>query len=180
MVYIYSVSTRGAAKGGPGGSGPTPCDLPSTIFRILCALLQHGSGSGLILGWYFATYQPQYAKMFTRGLPLRKSWVRHWYQPLYTISCRCLNPRRHSPFRHPSRHRGRGGDWCDPPRDWLMDELELRLKNQRVACHETKLLTPEFKVLGQPVTCEVRSMTQKWQKFDFADNLVSEQARDAI
>ena len=84
-----------------------------------------------------------------------------------------FNLRRHSPFRHPSRHRGAG--WCDPPRDWLLSELELRLKKQRVACHETKSLTAEFKVLGQPVTFEVTSMTQNRPKYDFADNFVSEQ-----
>ena len=67
-----------------------------------------------------------------------------------------------------------------PLRVWLLSELEFRLKNQRVACHETKQLTPEFKVLGQPVTSEVRSMTQKWPKCDLADNFVSEQARAAI
>ena len=55
-------------------------------------------------------------------------------------------------------HGTRGGD-ATPPCVWLLSELELRLKNQRVACHESKPLTPEFKVLGQPVTSEVRSMT---------------------
>ena len=73
-----------------------------------------------------------------------------------------------------------GGGGYDPPRVWLLSELELRFKNQRVACHETKPLTPEFKVLGQPVTSEVRSMTQKWPKCKFADNFVSEQGRAAI
>ena len=67
-----------------------------------------------------------------------------------------------------------------PSRDWLLSELELRFKNQRVACHEAKPLTFEFKILGQTVTFEIRSMTQKWQKYDFADNFVSEQARAAI
>ena len=55
---------------------------------------------------------------------------------------------------------GTGGGVMRPPRVWLLSELKLRLKKQRVACHETKPLTPEFKVLGQPVTSEVRSMTQ--------------------
>ena len=32
-----------------------------------------------------------------------------------------------------------------------------------MACHETKPLTPEFKVLGQPVTSEVRSMIKNGQ-----------------
>ena len=52
--------------------------------------------------------------------------------------------------------------------------------DQLVACHETKPLTPEFKVLGEPVISEVRSMTQKWPKCDRADNFVSEEARAAI
>ena len=62
----------------------------------------------------------------------------------------------------------------------LLIKLELRSKNQRVACHETKPLTPEFKVLGQSLTSEVRSMTQKLSKCDFAYFFVSEQARGAI
>ena len=61
-------------------------------------------------------------------------------------------------------HSTRGGGGYDPPRVWLLSALELRLKNQRVACHETKPLTTEFNVLGQPVTSEVRSMTQKLHK----------------
>ena len=73
-----------------------------------------------------------------------------------------------------------GGGGCDPPRDWFLSDLELRFKNQRVACHEKKPLTPEFKVLGQPVTSEVRSMTQEWPKCDIAENFVSEQARATI
>ena len=92
-------------------------------------------------------------------------------------SDRRVNPRRHSPFRHPSPHRG--GGW-DPPRDWLLSELELRFKNQRDACHETKSMTSEIKALAQPVTSEVRSMTQKWSKCDFALTSFSEQARAAI
>ena len=50
-----------------------------------------------------------------------------------------INPRRHSLFRHPSGHGG-----CDPPRVWLLIDLELWFKDERVACHETKPLTPEF------------------------------------
>ena len=47
------------------------------------------------------------------------------------------------------------------PRVWLLIELDLRFKDHRVACHQMKPLTPEFKVLGQPLNSEVRSMTQK-------------------
>ena len=72
--------------------------------------------------------------------------------------------------RHPSpsfaispSFRAQGVGLIRPPRVWLLIELELWLKNQRVACHETKPLTPDFKVLGQPATSEVRSMTQNGQ-----------------
>ena len=59
-----------------------------------------------------------------------------------------FNPRRHSQFHHPRRDKR--GDGI--PRVWLLIDLELRLKNLRVAWHETKSLIPEFKVQGQPVT----------------------------
>ena len=59
-------------------------------------------------------------------------------------------------------------------------ELELRNKNQRVAYCETKPMIDKFKVLGQPMTSELRLMTQKSEKCDFADNFIPEQARAAI
>ena len=59
-------------------------------------------------------------------------------------------------------------------------ELEFRDKNQRVAYHDTKQMIQKFKVLGQPVTSEHRSKTHKCPKCDFADNLLSEQARIII
>ena len=86
----------------------------------------------------------------------------------------------HNTIRHFANPHGTGGGVRPPHRVWLLSELELRFKNQRVACHETKPLTPEFKVLEQPVTSEVRSMTQNRPKCDFADSFVSEQARAAI
>ena len=73
----------------------------------------------------------------------------------------------HNTISHFANLRGTGGGGCDPPRVWLLSGLELQLKNQRVACHETKPVTPEFKVLDQPVTSEARSMTQKWPKMRF-------------
>ena len=39
-------------------------------------------------------------------------------------------------------------------------ELELRRKNERVARRETKRLIYKLKVLGQPVTSEVRSSAE--------------------
>ena len=59
-------------------------------------------------------------------------------------------------------------------------ELEFRDKNQRVAYHDTKRKLHKFKALGQPVTSEHGSKTHKCPKRDFADNLLSEQARVAI
>ena len=102
------------------------------------------------------------------------------YRVFIRVTCVCniliLAGTRHFAILHGTG----GGGVMRPPRDWLLSELELRLKNQRVACPEMKLMTPEFKVLAQLVTSEVRSMTQKWRKCDFADNFVSEQARAAI
>ena len=59
-------------------------------------------------------------------------------------------------------------------------ELELRNKNQRVVYCERKPMIDKFKVIGQPMTSELRLMTQKGKKCDFADNFISEQARVAI
>ena len=39
-------------------------------------------------------------------------------------------------------------------------ELELLNKKQRVAYYETKPMIDKFKVLGQPMTSELRLMTQ--------------------
>ena len=39
-------------------------------------------------------------------------------------------------------------------------ELELLNKKQRVACYDTKPMIDKFKVLGQPMTSELRLMTQ--------------------
>ena len=59
-------------------------------------------------------------------------------------------------------------------------ELEFRDENQRVAYHDTKQVMRKFKVLGKPVTSEHRSKTHKSPRCDFAENLLSEQARIAI
>ena len=40
-------------------------------------------------------------------------------------------------------------------------ELELRGKNERVVCRETERMVYKLKVLGHPVTAEVRSSTEK-------------------
>ena len=77
-------------------------------------------------------------------------------------------------------HSTGGLELVRPPSRLAPEWVRAPIQNQRVACHEKKPLTPEFKVLGQPVTSEVRSMTQKWPKCEFADKFVSEQARAAI
>ena len=55
-----------------------------------------------------------------------------------------------------------GGGWCDPPPLAVspLIELELRGKNERVARREAKRLIYKLKVLGQPVTSEVRSSAE--------------------
>ena len=61
-----------------------------------------------------------------------------------------------------------------------MIELELRGKNERVVrreTSETKRLIYELKVLGQPVTPEVRSSAEKWRKPMIVDNFASDGAR---
>ena len=62
-----------------------------------------------------------------------------------------------------SFHGTRGGGWYDPPPLAVspLIELELRGKNERVARRETKRLIYKLKVLGQPVTSEVRSIAEK-------------------
>ena len=72
-----------------------------------------------------------------------------------------FNPRRHRPFRIPPRHKGGGGVGTTPLAVSPLIELELRGKNERVARRETKRLIYKLKVLGQPVTSEVRSSAEK-------------------
>ena len=56
-------------------------------------------------------------------------------------------------------------------------ELELRGKNERVARHQAKQLVYKLKVLGHPVTSEVRSSAEKSRKPVIADNFASDGAR---
>ena len=58
-----------------------------------------------------------------------------------------------------------------------LSELELRGKNYRVSCRKTKRLVYKLKVLGQPVTSEVRSSADKWRKLVIAGNFASDGAR---
>ena len=69
-----------------------------------------------------------------------------------------LNPRRHRPFRILPRHKG---GWNDPRAVSPRIELELRGKNERLSRRDTKRLIYKLKVLGQPVTSEVRSSAEK-------------------
>ena len=48
----------------------------------------------------------------------------------------------------------------DPPVVRPLMVLELRGKNERVARNERKPMVPNFMILSQPVTSEVRSNTQ--------------------
>ena len=60
-----------------------------------------------------------------------------------------------------SFHGTRGGLVRPPLAVSPLIELELRGKNERVARRETKRLIYKLKVLGQPVTSEVRSSAEK-------------------
>ena len=64
-------------------------------------------------------------------------------------------------FLHTRRPRGGGG--YDPPLAVSpLVELARRGKNERVRRYETQRLVPDFKVLGQPVTSEVRSSAPRY------------------
>ena len=71
-----------------------------------------------------------------------------------------VNPRRHRPFRILPGHKGGGGLVRPPVAVSPLIELELRGKNERVARRDTKRSIFKLKVLGQPVTSEVRSSAE--------------------
>ena len=99
-------------------------------------------------------------------------WMNRWMNSASTSS---LNPRRRRPFRILPRHKGVGG--TTPLGVSPLIELELCGKNEHVARRETKRLIYKLKVLGQPVTSEVRSSAEKWRKPVIADNFASDGAR---
>ena len=74
-----------------------------------------------------------------------------------------------------SFHGTRG--WYDPPCRFAPDWARASRKNEHVARRETKRLICKLKVLGQPVTSEVRSSAEKWRKPVIADNFASDGAR---
>ena len=69
-----------------------------------------------------------------------------------------INPRRTYLFYI---RPGRGGGGATPPPLAVcpLIELELRGKHERVGRYETQWLLPKFKVSGQPIASQVRSMT---------------------
>ena len=77
-----------------------------------------------------------------------------------------VNPRRQGHFGHFPRHTW-GGGWANLGAVSPLIELELRGKNERVAGHGAKQLVYKLKVLGQSVTDEFRSKTQKCRKHVF-------------
>ena len=58
--------------------------------------------------------------------------------------------------------RGGGGGYDPPLAVSPLVELARRGKNERVRRYETQRLVPDFKVLGQPVTSEVRSSAPRY------------------
>ena len=81
-----------------------------------------------------------------------------YFKPLASIlgGGRCLKPSPAQAISHPSTAQG-GGLVRPPLAVSPLIELELRGKSERVARRETKRLIYKLKVLGQPVTSEVRS-----------------------
>ena len=82
-----------------------------------------------------------------------------------------VNPCRQGHFGHFPWHTW-GGGWYNPRAISPLIELELRGKKERAARHETKrLVYTEYaaKVLGQPVTEQVKSKAQKCRKHVFGE-----------
>ena len=73
-----------------------------------------------------------------------------------------FNPRRHRPFRILPRHKGGGG--YDPLAVSPLIELELRGKKRACSSPRDEELIYKLKVLGQPVTSEVRSSAKNVTK----------------
>ena len=77
-----------------------------------------------------------------------------------------------------SFHGTRGGGWYDPPCRFAPDWA--RASRKKRACssqRDEERLIYKLKVLGQPVTSEVRSSAEKGRKPVIADNLASDAAR---
>ena len=56
--------------------------------------------------------------------------------------------------------RDAGGGWYDSRAVSPLIELELRGKDERVACRESERMVYKLKVLDHPVTSEVRSSAE--------------------
>ena len=86
----------------------------------------------------------------------------HIWTSSIIIACKCFNSRRHRPFCVLRRHK-RGAPPSRLARNWA--RASQKKQQHSVGRHETKPTVPGFKVIGQLVTPEVRSMTQKWGKW---------------
>ena len=73
-----------------------------------------------------------------------------------------FNPRRTYWFSTYAPAEGGGGRVRPPLAVSPLVELARRGKNERVRRYETQRLVPDFKVLGQPVTSEVRSSAPRY------------------
>ena len=74
------------------------------------------------------------------------------------LACLTLAGTGHFAFFHGTRG---GGSGTTPLAVSPLIELELRGKNERVARSETKRLIYKLKAVGQPVTSQVRSSSEK-------------------
>ena len=118
--------------------GPLHGALRCDIFQIFMAISMHYAAFHKIIRFKF-----------------------HYEALISYVSC-ILNPRRHGPFRILPRHKGEVGTTPPPLAVSPLNKLKFReKKNERVARRETKRLIYKLKVLGQPVTSEIRSSAEK-------------------
>ena len=77
-----------------------------------------------------------------------------------------LNPRQHSPFRHPRRHKGVGVFLCDPPPSRSkLSVAELSGKHQRIALEEYSPLVCFF-ILNEKFDQVMRGQRSNFREID--------------
>ena len=130
-----------------------------------------------------------FARVHSRSYCGRWNWFR-WNTTFAHIENRCIRQSLKSCIAKVTFAENKSPKWLPlkwralkslapttPFGDSPLIELEPREKNGRVARRETKRLIYKLKVLGQPVTSEVRSSAEKWRKPVIADNFASDGAR---
>ena len=90
--------------------------------------------------------------MFKRAIILLNIFIAKYY---FVVEESNFNPSQ--TYRFSTYAPAEGG--ATPLTVWPLIELELRGKSKRAGRYETQQLIPKFKVSGQLVTSQVRSMT---------------------